>query len=101
MKLAASSVFAAQATASKAKDGTLHVTLVNPSADDEREVKVVLQDFSAKKVTGEVLTGKMGDHNTFDEPHTIELAQFTDYKLKDNILTVTLPAKSVVTIAVR
>ncbi|MBR5379534.1 MAG: alpha-N-arabinofuranosidase [Clostridia bacterium] len=91
---------AAQATASKAKDGTLHVTLVNPSADDEREVKVVLQDFSAKKVTGEVLTGKMGDHNTFDEPERVKDRPFTGFALADEGLTATLPACSVVHLAI-
>ena len=43
----------------------------------------------------------IADHNTFDKPHTIELADFTKAKIKNGILTVEMPAKSIVTIAVK
>ncbi len=91
------------ATASKDENGVVHVSLTNVSLEKAIKVSIDIRGMKAKNASeAQLLTAKnIADHNTFDEPHTIELAQFTDYKLKDNILTVTLPAKSVVTIAVR
>ena len=92
---------ASQATASKDKEGTLHVTLVNPSADDAREVNIILQGSCPGNVTGEVLSGKMGDHNTFDEPCRVQDQTFTGFAVKDECISVTLPACSVVHLAIR
>jgi alpha-L-arabinofuranosidase len=55
-----------------------------------------------KTVTGEVLTAKeMNAFNSFENPETIKPAQFTGYKLKDGILTITMPAKSVVVLELK
>jgi len=42
----------------------------------------------------------MNAHNTFEYPQTIKTDAFNEVKLKGNILTVTLPAKSVVVLEI-
>jgi alpha-N-arabinofuranosidase len=52
-------------------------------------------------VSGRVLTSKdINAHNTFDKPQAIKPAVFDGAKLKGDELTVALPAKSVVVLAV-
>ena len=66
-------------------------------------VKVDVRGFKAKGVAdAQVLTStNINDFNSFETPDKIELAGFDDVKVKDGILTVKMPAKSVVTFAVK
>ncbi len=50
-----------------------------------------------KKVTGEVLTaGEMNSYNSFENPETVKTATFNGFTLKEGILSITMPSKSVV-----
>lgn len=90
------------ATASKAADGKLHVSMSNPSITDAQEVKVNLQGFKAKKVSAQILTADdCHAYNSFDKPETVGLAEFKDFKLaKDGSLTVQMPALSIITLEI-
>ncbi len=65
--------------------------------------KVDVRGMDVKKVTdGQLITSKdISDHNTFDKPDEIDLQSFSKYSIKNGIITVELPAKSVVTFAVK
>ena len=87
---------AVSASAVRAKDGVLRVALAN--ADPERSITVTvrLSDASASTVSGSIITAAaMNAHNTFEQPDAVRPAPFNGAKIKADILTVELPAKSV------
>ena len=92
---------ALQQSASVAPDGTVHVTLVNPSLDAFRELRIETRDMKPAQVSGEILTGQMDDHNTFDEPEKVKDQPFSAFTLDGDGLTAVLPPCSVVHLAIR
>ncbi|NLI61285.1 MAG: alpha-N-arabinofuranosidase, partial [Clostridiales bacterium] len=65
-------------------------------------VDVELRGIMAKQVSGRVLTSEdIRDHNTFDEPEKVQPSAFEDFKLSEKGLSVNLPAKSVVVLAIK
>lgn len=62
-------------SASEAADGSLLITVANLSLEDAAPVESMLEGFGASmahcKVDGQVLTGAMNSHNTFDAPCTV------------------------------
>ena len=84
-------------SASKDASGKIHITLVNIDPNKAQPVDTELQGFTAKKVSGKILTsGKINDCNTFDKPNTVGIEDFKDAKLSGGKLNITLPPKSVV-----
>jgi alpha-N-arabinofuranosidase len=93
---------AISASASKDKDGVVHISLVNTDADNEQEVNIDLGGLSAKSVTGRILrSDKLQNHNTFDNPEKIKPVAFTDATLNKNNLVVKMPAFSVVVLEIK
>jgi alpha-N-arabinofuranosidase len=89
------------ASASRDKAGKIHVTLCNLNPNDTAEVTCELSGAKAQKLAGRVLTAPaINSHNTFDNPEVVKPAAFNDFKTTDNGFTVTLPAKSVMVLAV-
>jgi alpha-N-arabinofuranosidase len=96
------SVPAISASASVDKDGKVHISLANLNPNKEISISCPVIGYSFKNVTGEVLTaGEMSAHNTFEEPDLVKPVSFNGFKLKGNILTVTMPPKSVVVLELR
>ncbi|OFY42942.1 MAG: alpha-N-arabinofuranosidase [Bacteroidetes bacterium RBG_13_44_24] len=88
---------AISASASVDKDGKMHVSLANLNPNKEITLTCPVIGDSFKRVTGEVLTAnKMAALNTFENPETVKPASFSGFKLKDGILTITMPPKSVI-----
>jgi alpha-N-arabinofuranosidase len=93
---------AVSVSASRAQDGKVHVSLAN--CDPHRSVRVdcKLAGVNATGVSGRVLTaGEMNAHNTFAEPDAVKPAMFDAAKLSGESLSVELPAKSVVMLALQ
>jgi alpha-N-arabinofuranosidase len=87
------------ATASKDKDGKVHISLSNIDLKNYQEVTINLQGVQAKKAVGEILTSaKLTDCNTFDNPDVVKTETFKDAKISKGVLKVKLPAKSIVTL---
>ena len=85
------------ASAAKAQDGSIVVALTNVSLDKAQTIDIALEGCSAKTVSGRILTAKsVADFNDFDNPQRVAPADFKDAKLKKGVLTVKLPAKSIV-----
>jgi alpha-L-arabinofuranosidase len=88
------------ASASKDSTGKIHVSLANINPHKNIEVKVDLRGSNnLKNNSGEIITANnMNDYNDFGNPEKVNIKNFSDFQLQDNILKVNLPAKSVVTI---
>ncbi len=85
---------------SVAADGLVHITLGNLSKDASYDIRTSLTDSPAKSVKGEILTGEVHNHNTFDEPDRVATAEFTDIEINGNELMFTIPACSVLHLTV-
>jgi alpha-N-arabinofuranosidase len=93
---------AVSASASKDKNGLVHISLVNIDSKNEQEVNVDLNNLSAKAVTGRILrSDKLQDHNTFDIPGKIKPAAFNNAKLDRNSLSVKMPPFSVIVLEIK
>ena len=88
---------ALSASASRDKNGTVHISLVNIDAKEQQEVKINLQGLSVKSVKGKILTAeKLQDYNSFDNPEKIKPIEFAGAKLNGKELAVKMPPFSVV-----
>jgi len=89
-------------SASKDKSGKIHLTLCNLNPTKSAELVCELQGVRPSSITGRVLTaGAMNAHNTFDDPEAVQPDAFDKFDFEDNILTVTLPSKSVVLLGIK
>ena len=96
-----SSIPQVSASASKNSDGVIHISLCNVHHESSATVDIELRGAAANKVSGRILTSdNMRDHNTFLEPDKVQPSTFDNFKLDEKGLSVTLPPKSVVVLAV-
>ena len=97
------SVESVSATASKDKNGAIHITLVNVNPSRSMDISCQLHGAGISKVTGGQLitSGNLTDHNTFEKPDKVKMVSFSDAKYKNGELTVKIPAKSIVTIELK
>ena len=85
------------ASASRDKEGKLHLSIVNLDPNRPAEVSTTVSGSTVKNITGEILTAStMNAMNTFDNPSAIKPGAFSSYKLQGSQLTLSIPAKSVV-----
>ncbi len=89
-------------SASKDAQGRINITLCNLDHENGAEVPVDLRGISSvKNVTGTVLTAdKIQAHNTFEDPEVVKPVSFEDFKLNEQGLNVSMPAKSVVLLTI-
>lgn len=89
-------------SASQDATGTIHISLVNLDPNKKINISTALDGLNWKTVSGEILTSaKITDINTFTDPNKIHLVKFTGAKKSGNKLSVELPAKSVVVLALK
>jgi alpha-N-arabinofuranosidase len=101
-KLGDASVPSLSATASRDKEGRLHLSVVNLDANRAAEVTATLSGPMLKTVTGEVLTAPaINSMNTFDGPNIVKPTPYRGYKLTGSQLNLTIPSKSVVVLELR
>ncbi|UII27127.1 alpha-N-arabinofuranosidase [Fulvivirga maritima] len=93
---------AVSVAASKAKNGAVHISLVNIDSKKEQTIEVDLAALNMKDITGTILTSaKLQDHNTFEKPENIKPAAFKDFKSKKGKLSVKMPPFSVVVLELK
>jgi len=93
---------AVSASASVDNEGKVHISLANLNPNKEITLTCPVIGDIYKSVTGEILTAdEMASFNSFEKPEAVKPAPFSRYKLKDGILTVTLPSRSVVVLEVQ
>ena len=80
------------------KDGGLLVTLVNCCLDRDYALEAEVLHWDCRRCQGEILTGEIHARNTFEAPETVAPAKFTDFRLENGRLSLTLPKASVVSL---
>jgi alpha-N-arabinofuranosidase len=89
------------ASASLSEDGTVNISLCNLHPNKDVDLSCEIRGAGASAVEGTILTAKeITAHNTFDKPEAVKLAPFKGAKIENNLLSIALPSKSVVTLAV-
>ncbi len=89
-------------SASKAKDGYIHVSLCNVHPGETASLNLELRGLdNVKQISGVVLASDdMQAHNTFDQPERVKTENFTSFQQKGQSLDVTLPPMSVVMLTI-
>ncbi len=88
------------ATASRNASGEVHLSLTNVNPTQDATVRCEVRGLTVGSVSGRVLTADaMNAHNTFDAPETVKPVPFHGATLENGFLTIQLPAKSVVSLA--
>jgi alpha-N-arabinofuranosidase len=96
------SLQAMNVSASKDANGVIHVSIVNLDPKNAIETSCKLGQITAKSVSGQIVTAKeLATYNSFEKPNEVVMADFKGAKIKDGTLSLTIPAKSVVTIALK
>jgi len=87
------------ASASKDKDGIIHISLVNLSPVMPVQIQIPM---AGSKVTGMILTSaRATDINTFEQPTKIKPANFLNAAIKNKTVNATLPPLSVVLLTIK
>ena len=73
----------------------------NLSLDREIPVEGILVGAAPQTVTGEIVTGEMDAHNTFEAPDTVAARPFDGAGITHGGFTAVLPPRSVVHLALR
>jgi alpha-L-arabinofuranosidase len=95
------SIPAVSASASKDRNGKIHVSLANLHPTKAQKLRCELKGTSGSRVSGEIITAAtMNAYNDFGRPETVNIQPFTGAQLRGGVLTVSLPAKSIVTLEV-
>lgn len=89
-------------SASKDTTGKIHITLCNLDPTKSAELVCELQGTRPSSISGRALTADaMNAHNTFDNPQEVQPVAFDKFDFEGNILTATLPPKSVVLLGIK
>ncbi|WP_042221598.1 alpha-N-arabinofuranosidase [Oceanobacillus manasiensis] len=90
------------ASASKAKDGSINISLCNMDKAAQADITLELRGIDTADITGRVITAnEMNARNTFEAPEQVKPTDFTGFTSKENTLAITLPKMSVVVLTVK
>ncbi|MEI9994372.1 MAG: alpha-L-arabinofuranosidase C-terminal domain-containing protein [Rhizomicrobium sp.] len=91
------SVPAVSVTAARTTDGAIAIALVNLDPNHAMPISVPIAGTPARHASGEILTASAMDaRNTFSAPDAVHPVAFSGASIADGVLSLTLPAKSVV-----
>jgi alpha-N-arabinofuranosidase len=90
-------------SASKDAQGVIHLSMTNVETKKPVEMTCTFEGLqSVQTVSGEVLTAeKINSYNDFGKPEEVHPKVFSGFTKKGNVVTVKLPAKSVVVLTVK
>ncbi|MFA6875953.1 MAG: alpha-L-arabinofuranosidase C-terminal domain-containing protein, partial [Parabacteroides sp.] len=90
------------ASASRDKNGLIHITLANVDLDKAQNVSIDLQSEKISSVKGRILTSAdITDHNTFEKPDFVKPVVFNGAKIEKGQLKISMPAKSIIVLEVK
>jgi alpha-N-arabinofuranosidase len=93
---------ALSASASKDKNGLVHISLVNINPVKEVKLLIDLRGGDFSDVTGRILTTpELNTHNTFEKPDEVKPVEFKDVKIKKNIVSLVVPSKSIIVLELK
>ena len=82
-------------------NGVLHITMTNVDLEKAYPVEAVLLGKEAGEIKAEIVTGHMQDKNTFEAPETVGVQAFDGVQAAKEGISFTIPACSVLHIAVK
>jgi alpha-N-arabinofuranosidase len=89
-------------SASKDKNGLIHVTVVNIDPLNGFALKIDLRGVDAKDITGKILTApEITAFNTFESPDAVKPAEFNKASIGKDGISVPIPAKSIVVLEIK
>lgn len=90
------------ASASKDKNGVTHVSLVNIHPTKTQDINLNIEGAIYKTVSGRILTsGKLQDHNTFENPDKVKPATFSGAGLMGTKVSLRIPPFSVIVLELK
>jgi alpha-N-arabinofuranosidase len=90
------------ASASRDSSGVVHISVTNANAHTQERLSIIIEGAKYKQVSGRILmSAKLQDHNTFNDPHKIEPKVFNGASLKNNAISLTIPPFSVVVLTLK
>jgi alpha-L-arabinofuranosidase len=90
------------ASAARGKDGKVYVALTSLHPKNVTRLNLKLDGVQARSVSGQILTANaINSINTFDRPESVKPQSFGGARVRANQLTVELPSKSVVILALQ
>ena len=93
---------AVSASASRDKQGLVHITFTNADPHKEIEMSFELRGSPVSKVNGKIITAdELNAHNTFSNPEVVKTVDYGSARLAKNILTIKLPPASVVMVELK
>ena len=89
-------------SASRQKDGTIHITLVNLHPTETVPASFNFDQPALKIISGQILQGAgFTSHNTFEKPDQVRIQGFRGFQQKGNAWQVSLPPLSVVKLVIK
>ncbi|MDD3219076.1 MAG: alpha-L-arabinofuranosidase C-terminal domain-containing protein [Lachnospiraceae bacterium] len=82
-------------------EGVMHITVTNLSVEEAYDIDAVVIDRAIGEIKGEILTNEMHAMNTFEEPDVVKTENFDKVTVTDKGLSFTIPACSVIHLAVK
>jgi alpha-N-arabinofuranosidase len=96
------SLKAISASASKNKNGLVHISLTNIDANNTQDVSIDLGNLGVKSASGRILQSeKLQDHNSFENPNKVKPAVFTGAKISSSTINIKMPPFSVVVLELK
>ncbi len=89
-------------SASKDKNGVMHVSIVNIDATKKYDVDLTVRGSDFKNVSASILSSsKLQDHNDFDNPNKIMPKEFSGFTNKKGKLNIEIPPFSVIVLELK
>jgi len=84
-------------SASRDKEGKIHLSIVNIDPEESISLSVDIRGQKISKVSGRILTArKINSLNSFEDPDNVVPVGFNQIKTKDNVVSIEIPAKSII-----
>jgi len=75
----------------------MHISLVNVNPNASVKVTCDIRGMKMNAATGQIITGEaISSCNTFEAPNSVVTKSFSAFRLDGSLLTVDMPARSVV-----
>ncbi|MBN1414236.1 MAG: alpha-N-arabinofuranosidase [Bacteroidales bacterium] len=90
------------ASASKDKNGFIHVSVVNINPKKDASLTIDLRGIAVKEVTGKIITApEITAMNSFDSPDAVVPADYNKAKIGKDGIKVQIPAKSIIVLELK
>jgi alpha-N-arabinofuranosidase len=88
------------ATAGRGSDGSIHVSLANLHPRESMAVALAVDGVRVRDASATLLTSDaMDSHNSFDAPNRVRPEPMRDFRVEGGMLSLELPARSVVVVS--